>query len=218
MKFNLKQEIPLIAIMAIPFIYLAYLWNALPEKIPIHWNIKGEIDGWGTKDKLIVILLTLTVFVYLLLQVVSRIDPKGKLEKMGNKLYHIKFFTMLVMSLLAVFILYSVQNQTGSNTKALFALMGFLFVGFGNYFQTLKPNYFIGIKTPWTLENETVWKETHKLGGKLWFFGGAVLTTLVLVLPISYGFTVFMLGIGILVIVPVVFSYLRFKDLKKLDL
>jgi len=217
MKFNLKQEAPLLAIVAIPFIYLAYIWNSLPEKIPIHWNMKGEIDGWGTKDQLIVILLVLTVFVYSLLLVITMIDPKGKLGKMGKKLYHIKFLTMLVMSLIAVFILYSAQNESGSNMKILLVLMGFMIVGFGNYFPTLKPNYFIGIKTPWTLENETVWKATHQLGGKLWFFGGVVLTLLVLFLPTEVSFIVFMVGVGILAIVPTVFSYMKFKALKKLE-
>jgi len=217
MEFNLKQEASLLAIVAIPFIYLAYLWNSLPEKIPIHWNMQGEIDGWGTKDQLIVILLVLIVFVYTLLLVITMIDPKGKLGKMGKKLYHIKFLTMLVMSLIAVFILYSAQNESGSNMKILFVLMGFLIVGFGNYFPTLKPNYFIGIKTPWTLENETVWKATHQLGGKLWFFGGVVLTLLVLFLPTEVSFIVFMVGVGILAIVPTVFSYMKFKALKKLE-
>jgi len=214
MKFNLKKEVPLLAIIAIPFVYLAYLWNSLPEKIPIHWNIKGEIDGWGTKDQLILILLVLPVLTYVLFLIIPIIDPKKKLNTMGNKFGHIKFFLVLLMSLLAVFILYSVQHQTTTNIKWVYALMGFLIVGLGNYFPAMKPNYFVGIKTPWTLENESVWKATHKMGGKLWFFGGLIMTVLVLALPAESGAVVFISGIAILVLVPVVFSYTKYMALK----
>lgn len=120
------------------------------------------------------------------------------------------------MSLIGLFIVYSVQQSDGS-IKGIFALIGFMIMVFGNYFPTIKPNYFVGIKTPWTLENETVWKETHKLGGKLWFYGGAVLTLLVLLLPIEISFTVFMSGMFVLVIIPTVFSYMRFQALKKIE-
>lgn len=214
MKFNLKKEVPLLVVMAIPFIYLAYLWNSLPEKIPIHWNIKGEIDGWGTKDQLLVILLALPVLTYVLFLIIPYIDPKKKLKNMGNKFGHIKFFLVLLMSLLAVFILYSVQHQNGSNIKWAYALMGFLIVGLGNYFPAMKPNYFVGIRTPWTLENESVWKATHKMGGKLWFFGGLLMTLLVLALPTESSFVVFMTGTAVLALVPIIFSYAKYKALK----
>ena len=216
MNYNIKRESPLLIMVALPFVYLAYLWNSLPKKVPLHWNMKGEIDGWGSKEQLIIVLLLLPVLTYVLLLLIPKLDPRRKLEKMGNKFYHFKFFMVLVMSLLAVFIVYSVQNSSGpSNMKVLYILMGFMIVGLGNYFPTIRPNYFIGIKTPWTLENETVWKETHVLGGKLWFFGGIALTLLILVLSVETGFIVFMIGIAILAIIPVVFSYLRYKALEE---
>ena len=49
-NMNLKKELPLIAIVLLPFIYLAYLWNDLPSKVPMHWNLKGEIDRYGDKS------------------------------------------------------------------------------------------------------------------------------------------------------------------------
>ena len=214
MKFSLKKELPILSIIAIPFLYLAYLWNSLPEKVPIHWNIKGEIDGWGTKDQLILIVLALPVLIYGIFLLVPLIDPKKMLDKMGNKFYQLKFLMVLFMSVLAVFILYNVQHQSLSNMKMLYVLIGFLFVALGNYFQTLKPNYFIGIKTPWTLENETVWKETHKLGGKLWFFGGILMILAVLLLPIETSFVVFIAATSIFAIVPIVYSYTKYKALE----
>ena len=89
---------------------------------------------------------------------------------MGNKLNYLRFALSLFMSAIAVFIIYSVQ-QSQSKPTFIFILIGLLFTILGNYFKTIKPNYFIGIRTPWTLENEDVWKKTHLLGGKLWFVG-----------------------------------------------
>ena len=94
-------------------------------------------------------------------------------------------------------------------------LIGVLFILLGNYFKTIKPNYFIGIRTPWTLENETIWKETHKLGGKLWFVGGILIVIFSLLLDKRQAFTVLMLITGLITIVPIVYSYLMFKKERK---
>ena len=88
---NLKKELPLIAIVLLPFIYLAYLWNDLPSKVPMHWNLKGEIDRYGDKSELIIIPILLPLLVYVIFLVVPKIDPKNKLNKMGDKLQTIKF-------------------------------------------------------------------------------------------------------------------------------
>jgi uncharacterized membrane protein len=86
---------------------------------------------------------------------------------MGNKLQTIKLLLTTFMSILALFILNTAKNESFANPNYIVLLIGVLYLVFGNYFKTIKANYFIGIRTPWTLENETVWKETHKLGGKM---------------------------------------------------
>ena len=117
------------------------------------------------------------------------------------------------MSALSMFIIYSVQ-QVESKPTLIFALIGLLFAGLGNYFKTIKPNYFIGIRTPWTLENEEVWKKTHHFGGKLWFAGGLLIFILSLIIPIVYSFYVLMTVTVIISIIPIIYSYLEFKKLK----
>lgn len=94
-------------------------------------------------------------------------------------------------------------------------IIGLLYLILGNYFKTIKANYFIGIRTPWTLENETVWKETHKLGGKLWFIGGLILILSSLLLEKQTNFTLFIIVTAIISIIPVVYSYLKFQNVKK---
>jgi uncharacterized membrane protein len=85
----------------------------------------------------------------------------------------------------------------------------------GNYFKVIKQNYFLGIKTPWTLESEEVWKLTHILAGKLWIVGGLLIVIFSLVVPEDINFYLFITTTAIITIVPIVYSYLIFKKLKK---
>lgn len=215
MNENLKKELPIIGIVLLPFIYLAYLWNSLPEKVPIHWNYKGEIDDWGTKYALIGVLFLLPVFTYVLMLVIPKVDPKKRIEFMGGKYYQIKFVLVIFMSVLALYIIHSSNSQTLSSPSIVFVLIGFLFMALGNYFKVIKQNYFLGIKTPWTLESEEVWKLTHILAGKLWIVGGLLTVIFSLVLPENINFYIFMAITAIITIVPIVYSYLIFKKLKK---
>ena len=212
---KLKREIPLIVIVLLPFIYLAYIWNELPEKVPVHWNFKGEIDRLGEKTELLLIPILLPLLIYIIFLIVPKIDPKNKISKMGNKYQHIKILLTTFMSILALFIIYSAKNQSFANPNYIVLLIGILYIIFGNYFKTIKANYFIGIRTPWTLENETVWKETHKLGGKMWFVGGIIVVISSLILDKQPNFILFIIITGIITIIPIAYSYFKFKNLIK---
>ena len=153
---KLKKEIPLLIIVLLPFIYLGYIWDLLPETVPTHWNWKGEIDAWGNKKSLILITFLLPGLTYIIFSLVPLIDPKKKIQSMGNKFYNLKFLLVLFMSALAVFIIYSVKAQSIGNTVFIILAIGVLYMLLGNYMKTIKANYFIGIRTPWTLENLTI--------------------------------------------------------------
>jgi uncharacterized membrane protein len=214
MNNTLKKELPIIGIVLLPFIYLAYIWNNLPEQVPMHWNLNGEIDDWGSKNSLIGMTFLLPVLTYVLLMVVPKIDPKKRIEAMGGKYYQFKFILVTFMSALALVIMYISNNQKLSNPSMIVILLGILFVFLGNYFKVIKQNYFIGIKTPWTLESEEVWKLTHLLAGKMWVIGGIVIVICSLVIPENLNFY-FFIGITLVIsIVPTVYSYLIFKKLK----
>ena len=215
MNKNLKKELPIIGFVLLPFIYLAYLWNSLPEKVPMHWNYKGEIDDWGTKYSLLGLIFLLPVFTYVLMLAIPKIDPKKRIELMGGKYYQIKFVLVVFMSVLALFIIHSSKSQTLSSPSIVFVLIGLLFMALGNYFKVIKQNYFLGIKTPWTLESEEVWKLTHILAGKLWIVGGLLIVIFSLVIPEDINFYLFIIITAIITIVPIVYSYLIFKELKK---
>ena len=206
---KLKKEIPFIAIALLPFVYLAYIWNELPKEVPMHWNASGEIDRWGDKSELFMMIFMLTGITYLIFLVIPYIDPKQKLQNMGNKLNSVRMVLTVFMSALAIYILFSTQ-QKNSDPGFVFAIIGLLFAFLGNYLKTIKPNYFIGIRTPWTLENEAVWKKTHLMASKLWFVGGLLMAMTFLVPNVFQEYTFF--GItAVIIIIPILYSYLAFK-------
>ncbi|GAB4508338.1 MAG: SdpI family protein [Allomuricauda sp.] len=208
---NLKKELPLIGIVLLPFVYLAYVWNQLPAQVPMHYNIEGEIDRYGNKSELILIPIMTSLLIYLIFLAVPYIDPKKQIQKMGGKYDTLKFIITTFMSILALFIIYTAKNQTLTDPDYILLGCGVLFLILGNYFKTLKANYFIGIRTPWTLESESVWKQTHKLAGKIWFLGGLLIILSCLILDGKTNFIVFMCITAIMVLVPVLYSYLLFR-------
>jgi uncharacterized membrane protein len=212
---RLKKELPIIAIVLLPFIYLAYIWNQLPDKVPLHWNLQGEAGRYGDKTELILIPLLLPLLIYVIFLIVPLIDPKKKLDKMGNKLYALKFFLTTFMSLLALYIIYTAKVESLVNPNYIILLLGLLYTILGNYLKTIKPNYFIGIRTPWTLESEHVWKETHKLGGVMFFVGGLAILLSSFLFDQKTNLNLFIVVTIIISLIPIGYSYFKFRKEEK---
>ena len=201
-------------LMLLPFIYLAGIWESLPDTVPTHFNAQGEPDGWGSKATLIWLPMVLIFPTYILLELVPMIDPKNKLGAMGKKYEHLKMIVLALLSALSVVIIYSArQGQLGMNPGFLFALFGLFFALIGNYFPAIRHNYFVGIRTPWTLESETVWKRTHRMAGHWWVVGGILIVIASLLLDKQWVFPVFISITLVITLVPIVYSYLEFKKL-----
>jgi len=214
MNYSIKKEFPILGIALLPLLYLGSVWNSLPEKVPLHSNLEGEIDNWGSKYTLIGLVFFMPIFTYIMMLVVPKIDPKNRIETMGGKYDQFKFILVTFMSVLSMFIIYISKNQKLSSPSMILVLVGILFVFMGNYFKVIKPNYFIGIKTPWTLENEEVWKLTHLLAGKMWVIGGIAIVIGSLIVPEDINFYIFMSITAVISFVPIVYSYFIYKKLK----
>lgn len=211
---NVRKEIPLLIIVILPFLYLGYLYADLPNTVPTHWNIKGQIDDWGSKTMLWIIPFVTGFLGYVLMSLAPKIEPKKQIEQMGTKFYQLKFIIVLFLTVTGLYILYAVQLQSMSSPKMIFILLGVFFTALGNYFPSLKPNYFIGLRTPWTLENATVWKKTHRLAGKLWVLGGLLIIVSSLLIPQPQNLVVFLVITGMITIIPLVYSYVWYKQEK----
>lgn len=199
-------------VFIVPAAYLAFIWNDLPEKVPMHYNLKGEIDRFGSKSELLILVAVITIInigVYFLLSNINRIDPKKKYrEENLPRMRSLAFAISIFLSAIICFVLYSsLHSGMKFNPKFIVIGIGLLFTIIGNYFYTIKPNYFAGLRTPWALENEENWRLTHQLGGKIWFAGGLILVIVGFVLNNAALFIVLMVLILIMVAIPIIYSY-----------
>ncbi|WP_088339748.1 SdpI family protein [Robiginitalea sediminis] len=211
MKTSFRSELPLLLLVAVPFVYLWTIWNDLPDTVPLHWNVEGEVDRVGSKKELWLIPVVTTLMIYLILLAVPAIDPKRKIQEMGAKYQQLKFALVTFMSGLALVVLYMVKEGGEGSARLIFVLVGLLFAALGNYMKTVKPNYFIGFRTPWTLENNTIWEKTHRMGGMLWFVGGLLMVLISFLMQGRTHFYIFM-GITLVIsIIPAIYSYLLFR-------
>ncbi|MBB6612868.1 SdpI family protein [Pontibacter sp. Tf4] len=201
-------EILIWSLMLVPLAFLFLNWAELPDRVPIHFNHKSEADDWGSKNFLAGLVLFMTLGMNLLLLAIPTIDPKDKIANMGSKYHQLRLMLALFMAALAVFIVYSAKAGSLENSNFVNVLVGALLISFGNYFQAIKPNYFLGIRTPWTLESETVWRKTHRLGGRLWMVGGAVMCLTALIHDPVIRLTLFLGTAAVVTLVPVVHSFI----------
>lgn len=203
-----------------PVVYLAVVWNKLPEKVPMHYNINGEVDRYGNKTELLAmlgILLAVTVGVYFLLVNVHRIDPKRKYKAENiSRMRRLAFALSIFLAALTCFFVHSSQEANVKfNSRFITVGIGLLFAVIGNYMYNIKPNYFAGIRTPWALENEENWRLTHKLASRLWFAGGLLLAVLGLFLTSTASFVLMMAMVAALVLVPFIYSYRLYAKMKR---
>jgi uncharacterized membrane protein len=215
---NTKKYGPwLVALLIIaPFIYGALIFPQLPSRIPTHFNIEGKPDAWGGPSSIFLgpgIMGAVSIFVYVLLSNLKKIDPK-KYDEANDTLYKdFAVLTVVFLSALSAIIIYSSTHADEINVgKLILPLVGLSFVGLGWYMPKFKQNYFVGFKLPWTLENVDNWNETHKVAGKIWIYGGLFQAVVTFLLPMKFGFIGFMLATGVMVIIPSVFSYRMFKN------
>jgi uncharacterized membrane protein len=217
MRINFKKEIFYLLISAIPYLYLAFIYKSLPGTVPTHFGIHGEIDGWSSRTSLWFIPASLTIAISFLFLLLPVIDPKRRLNSNSGKFEHIRFIVVLFIAGLSCFCLYISKTQHVEHlNKFMFAFLGLFFAALGNFFPSLKPNYFIGIRSPWALENETVWKRTHQMAGKLWVAGGILLMILAFMLPDNGILGKVALPLLIFIsLVPVLYSYIIWRKVKK---
>ena len=206
-------------IAIIPSVYLAFIWPSLPEKVAMHFDLKGNADRYGNKTELWImvgILSLMSVGLYFLLSNIYKIDPKKYAAENKDRLQRMGFAVAVFIAALTCFIIYSTSKESmETGMRYVFAGVGLLLCLMGNYMHTIKPNYFAGLRLPWTLNNEDNWRKTHLLAGKLWFVGGLVIAILCLLLPDTVAIITFFIIIAVLIIVPVIYSYRLFKKNKE---
>jgi len=200
-----------------PAIYLAITWNTLPETIAMHFNLKGDIDRYGSKNELttmIMILIAVNAVVYLLLPQVYRIDPKRYAAENKDRLFRIAFAVAIFTSAVLCLIIYSsIHGNIKFSMKFILAGVGLMLAVVGNYIYNIKPNYFAGIRLPWTLNNDENWRKTHLLGGRLLFGGGLLIAVICLFTPFTFSMITLFVILSVVILITCIYSYRLYKKL-----
>ena len=209
-------------IMLLPAVYLAVIWNQIPQTVPMHFDMKGTVDRYGTKNELLImtaILAAANMLTYLIILNVYKIDPKKYAAQNKERLQRIGFSVALYIAAISAMLIYEIShNRVNMTMKFVFVAMGLLFALLGNNMYNLKPNYFAGMRLPWTLENEDNWRATHHLAGRLWFFGGLIFAVIALLFNGEWTMYLAFAILSTLILIPVIYSYRYYRrQNKKID-
>jgi uncharacterized membrane protein len=219
MRMPDKKELPglnpfLLGIILLSLAAGAVLYKYLPERVPIHWNVYGEVDRYGGRFMGAFGLPLTTLATYLLMVLVPRIDPKRsnytKFSGAYSALMAVFVAFMLTMHIAILLFTFGYNINIGVVVQIG---VGLVFLIIGNYMTRFRHNYFIGIKTPWTLANETVWRKTHRLGGIMFVIAGLLIIVSVVTWPELRFIITITAALGVSLI-PMVYSYLLFRKLE----
>jgi len=184
----------------------------LPEQISTHWNTHGQVDGYTSKPWGVYMLPLISTIMSILLMVLPKISPKGFKLGTARKVYDIIVLAMVVF-MFAIMVLSfeaSIHGEIDMNQWFL-AAMGLLFVVVGNYLTKVPKNFFLGIRTPWTLASDEVWYKTHRLGSWTFVIAG-LLVVLCAFLQVSMNWAIgFLMAAGF---IPFIYSLIIYKKIE----
>ena len=193
-------------VILLPLAVGLILWNQLPEQMPTHWGADGQVDGYSSKLFGVLGLPLFMLGIHWLCVVMTAAAPKH--NNVSGKALHLVFWICPATSLIVGFITYGqVLGLQMNVTLIMLLLMGVLFFAIGNYLPKCKQNYTVGIKLPWTLNDEANWDSTHRFAGKLWVVGGL----LILATAFLQNIWIFLGIVMVMSIVPMIYSYLYYR-------
>ncbi|MBT3405659.1 SdpI family protein [Candidatus Woesearchaeota archaeon] len=207
---NIKEVIPIVIIVAM-FIGAIFLTPVLENEVPTHWNSQGEVDAYGSKYIALYLFPVITLIIYAIFWFIPRIAIYKKNIRMFQE--HFVDFQVLFIVFLAFMYAVTLLPNFGVHININYVLipaLSVLFFYLGGFLRLCKRNYFIGIRTPWTLSSDYVWTKTHKLGGLL-MRAYSLFILLTLLFP-KYFVLLFVVPLIAIVIATMVYSYYVYKD------
>ena len=208
--WGVSVALPLIALAA-----TAALYPTFPERVPMHWNIRGEIDGYGGRGTLF-IMPGVMLGLLGLLSLLPWLSPKQfTLDTFKATYAQVVLLVTGMMAYIQALILWAASVGNLDMNRSMMGGLCLFFALMGNLMGKVKRNMYVGVKTPWTLASERVWNDTHRLAGRLFVLAGVLGALVCLAFGNMVSFIVSMSLIGVAAIVPVVYSLVHYKRLEK---
>ncbi|MCH5250588.1 MAG: SdpI family protein [Lachnospiraceae bacterium] len=196
-------------IIILPIVVGLFIWNYLPEQIAIHWGVDGEPDGWSGKSFAVWGLPLILLALHWICIFFTAHDPKNK--EQSSKVFNMVLWIIPIISLIVCSCSYAFALGNDINIVMICrVLIGIIFVIIGNYMPKCKQNYTIGIKIPWTLQNEENWNKTHRFAGRIEVLGGLLILA-TLFIPMENFIYVLIPLILLMAFVPIIYSYVYYR-------
>ena len=191
----------------------ALLYDRLPERMPVHWNVAGEVDRYGSRLEGALLVPAVIVVMAALVPVLPRIDPRGRNYEKFRPTYHLVMNAVVTFMLVVHLLLLATGLGYPIPVERVMALgVGLLLMLLGNVLPRTRPNWMLGIRTPWTLSSDRVWHRTHRVGGYL-MLGAGLLTVLATVFPDPRAsFLALTVGVCVAAVGSIAYSYVAWRQ------
>jgi uncharacterized membrane protein len=171
----MRKWIPLLIVVA-AFLATAVVYPRLPATIPTHWSVEGQANGWSSRIWGAWMIPLFLLGMWAMFRLLPAIDPRGRnYAKFGGAFEGIMISLMLFALGLHVIVLRAGLGYPVEMRRMLPIGVGVLFIVIGNLLPRARPNWFIGLRTPWTLSSDRVWEKTHRFGGRIFVAGGVLM-------------------------------------------
>jgi uncharacterized membrane protein len=200
-----------LVIAAVAVAVSIWAYPQLPPTVATHWNLRGTADGFSSRAMAVSIMPAVILVMTGLFNVLPKLDPRGDNYSKFIGTYWLIANTVIVFMLVAHGMIIATGLGYSVRIDRLMPIgVGVLFIVLGNYLTRVEPNWFVGIRTPWTLSSDTVWRKTHRTGGWLMVIGGLVIAACAF-LPHGAFLPLFIAAILIMAVIPIAQSYILWK-------
>ena len=184
------------------------LSGQLPSRIPIHWGLAGTVDGYADPVLAVWLLPAIALGLFLILSNLRRLDPmRANYVQFEGTMGRFTVAIIIFLMALHILILINGLGWDVNVPRIVLVLVGILFASLGNELGRLRPNSFAGIRVPWTLTNEDVWRQSHRVGGRIMVLSGLVIAMMSLVAPLTILVWVILLVIFVMTAGMIGYSY-----------
>lgn len=192
--------------------YIAWSFPALPDPMPTHWNAAGQADDYTGKSAGAAILAAVPLFVMLIFKIIPVISPHGfRTESFTGVLNNLMTASVVFSCVISVAAIRAALGAEHNMSTIVMVAVGALFIVIGNFLGKVRKNFFLGIRTPWTLASDEVWAKTHRLAGWCFVIAGAIMAIGAVAGP---RFEWVIVTVVTIALVPVVYSYFAYRRIE----
>ena len=211
MSTRIANSISLISILLLAA-YVAWKYPGLPDPMPTHWNAAGQADDYTPKLQGAIVLAAVPLFIFIVFKLIPVVSPRGfRTESFTGVLNILMTASVVFGSVIGSVAIRAAYGADFNISTFVMVAVGLLLMVLGNFMGKVRKNFFIGIRTPWTLASDEVWAKTHRLGGWCFVIAGAAMALLAVLAPTVEWIIYIVLAMAL---VPVVYSYFAYRRIE----